>query len=345
MKFEKLICLFTIFANPLLSSSTNNFCSIDEPVNTTIYDPNTQKWKISKLWERINQPLKKLKSKLSSIADKTKPKLNTCKLKYRSYKDKRILMFIEKHMKNYNSLVLSFLECNKAINDSIIDGNHEAYFNILQELHIRKDFFLYIKHLISEEKEAIKMASIALSNIDIRNKDGSTALHLAIGYKNYELVKLLIDAGASLEKINSNKDSAISSAAVFRNKEIVNFIIKAGSNLYDAKLSNLDFREASFDNINFRCSELIMADFSKALLRGADFRGALLDSSNFMDADLHQAIMEKAQLKTFIHNDKSTIIVWENFIEYYLMSNWGKEMRIEVPKDIALFIITHSYFI
>ncbi len=92
--------------------------------------------------------------------------------------------------------------------------------------------------------------------------------------------------------------------------EVVKLLIEAGSYLYNVSLAYLDFREASFDNINFICSDLKMVNFSKALLRGADFRGARIIGANFMYSNLHQAIMEKKQLSYLVSNYKGTIIVW-----------------------------------
>ncbi len=172
-------------------------------------------------------------------------------------------------------------------------------------------YYFDINNTKNLTKEGIEDLLFSVKNIDLEDENGQTALQLAIYYRNSEVLKLLI---------------------------------KAGSSLNNASLIDLDFRGARFSRVNFRCSDLRMTDFREANLKGCDFRGAFLSRAKLRGANLHQAIMERSQVINLRNFYLGNIIVWEDFLERYLITRWEREYNIELHKKTFIFIIAFSCY-
>ena len=77
----------------------------------------------------------------------------------------------------------------------------------------------------------LKLLINAGANLDIQDKDGSTALMLVIykGNINTEIVKLLTDGGADLNLQDTDGWTALYAAVYDGNTEIVNLLINKGA--------------------------------------------------------------------------------------------------------------------
>ncbi len=95
------------------------------------------------------------------------------------------------------------------------------------------DLIRAIKYGVTDKVEELLTASKSIDNID---KNGDTALTLAVKENNIELVKLILDKDANIN-LNSNisdynyKLSPLMIASQNNNKEIVNLLIERGANV------------------------------------------------------------------------------------------------------------------
>ncbi len=79
----------------------------------------------------------------------------------------------------------------------------------------------------NENTEIIKKLIEAGADVNVQNKNGDTALHLAIDNKNTEIIKKLIEAGADVNVQNKNGDTALHLATDNENTEIIKILIEA----------------------------------------------------------------------------------------------------------------------
>lgn len=68
-------------------------------------------------------------------------------------------------------------------------------------------------------------------SLEARSMDGETILHKAIFNRNLSDVRILIDAGASIEAVGDMGYTPLHEAVEFGNEEIVRVVIKAGASL------------------------------------------------------------------------------------------------------------------
>ena len=68
-------------------------------------------------------------------------------------------------------------------------------------------------------------------NLNKRDSDGNTALHIAIKWRNLEVVKLLHAAGADLEIANGSGRTALLLALYYGQMGIMGFLIRNGANV------------------------------------------------------------------------------------------------------------------
>jgi ankyrin repeat protein len=71
------------------------------------------------------------------------------------------------------------------------------------------------------------------ANVNNRNRDGETALIMAVINGNIEIIKLLIAAGADVNARDRHEQTALIRAAKKGYTEIVKLLLNAGANVYD----------------------------------------------------------------------------------------------------------------
>ncbi len=343
MRVKKLHFLFALFGIPIISASNSNSCSINKSSKIEInkanylienhqlleditYSSKDQRNESSSLKIINKHSLNKLKLPLYNIVERTQAKLNTCKARYRSYKEKRRHKILKKYIRIYSSL-------------------ERRQYRIRRRIIIPIEIVFFILY-INKKSVKKKIQKILNSVIDInqQNDEGLTALHTAACCGSYEVVKLLINAGSNLDKKDDEGLTAISLAKEFKNNQIIKLLIREGASLKNTSLENLNFKKIDFNNVNFSYSDLRMTNFSGAKLRDTDFRGAFLCVTKFRGANLNHAIIGRKQINKLNHTYSGTIIVWEDFIEDCLIPKWEREISIELPKVISLFIIDNCFF-
>ncbi len=356
MQIIKFVWLSSIFINPIIGSSNsgNNSCisngeSIKRNSNTLQESLGS---KIRNVQKKIGALNKKIFfHKHCSIIEKAKNDFQRLKINHRKNIDRKRLEILNDFIKKYRiSLLYYNLNINELANISFMEflkHRINKYISLISDLNQQNRDGQTALHIAVHYQiyEIVKLLIEAGSDIDKENSDGQTALHIAACCHNYKIVNLLIEAGANLNRKSHYGQTALSLAKLFRNNKVLELLIKSGSDLYYAYLSELDFRAAKFDNINFGYSDLRATDFSKANLGDSDFRGAFLIGAKFVGANLNRAVMERKQLNNLSLNYSGTIIVWEDFIKDCLIPKWERELLVELPKDISLFIISSSCYL
>jgi len=88
--------------------------------------------------------------------------------------------------------------------------------------------------IYSQWSEGIKLL-IRRENVNIQNIYGNTALHLAVSYKLYDVVKPLLDAGAKVNIKNNNGNTALHSAIYkslsYQMYDVVKLLLKNGAKI------------------------------------------------------------------------------------------------------------------
>ena len=69
-------------------------------------------------------------------------------------------------------------------------------------------------------------------NIDYKNKDGNSLLHLAAEYEGSSIFKQLIDKGIAIDALNDDEVTALFTAAENEDFEAVKSLISLGANLH-----------------------------------------------------------------------------------------------------------------
>ncbi|KAJ8710571.1 hypothetical protein PYW08_009086 [Mythimna loreyi] len=146
------------------------------------------------------------------------------------------------------------------------------------------------------------------STVDFRNEKGETALFKAIKHNQLEALKLLLQAGASIEVEISDKANVFHIAAKYGNKDVLEHLLEYNSNI-TAKLIN------RFDNTG---PPLLYA----------------VSNNHFICAEL--LICKGAQVNAFLqcHNPYGDSLTWTSLLHIAASRNYY---------DIADLIIKHDY--
>jgi len=84
------------------------------------------------------------------------------------------------------------------------------------------------------EHNQVEIARLLLekgANVNLKNKRGETALHLAVLKSNFELARIVIENGADVNLRNYEGYSALHAAAATFNEEMVKMLIDSGANV------------------------------------------------------------------------------------------------------------------
>lgn len=77
----------------------------------------------------------------------------------------------------------------------------------------------------------IKALATLGANLDSKNKDGMSALHLAAREKEHEFMKYLISRGADINSLNKKGITPLLTAITYSNKEAAHLLVKAGADV------------------------------------------------------------------------------------------------------------------
>ena len=148
------------------------------------------------------------------------------------------------------------------------------------------------------------------ASLDVQNKNGITALHLASDEGHKEVAQLLLDKGAALNVQDKEGRTALHYAIENSKKEVVQLLLDMGAQVPDSLLHDPDFLAvlADFDEDQLgrvaaaRVGLSFMFEASTAVLMlvrlagGARDRARALRSSDPRGADEHQALFARLQL-------------------------------------------------
>lgn len=117
---------------------------------------------------------------------------------------------------NYNNIVLfkEFLDNNARL-DVLDDDNRTILFNI-----IKFDYHDMLNQLIEYNKN-----QVGISLLDIKDKNGSTALHHCIVYNNFKIFKILLENSANPYINDNNNNNCITMTIINNRDEMLKYFI------------------------------------------------------------------------------------------------------------------------
>ncbi|KAK1940864.1 Ankyrin repeat domain-containing protein 50 [Phytophthora citrophthora] len=122
-------------------------------------------------------------------------------------------------------------EALKEINTLIERAISEETFHF--EINAKDEDGMTALHIAAYQSNA-EIVSILLdegSSVTAVDKDGMTALHIAARYSNAEIVSILLDRGSSVTAVDNGGRTALHNAALMSTAEIVSILLEGGSSV------------------------------------------------------------------------------------------------------------------
>jgi len=200
----------------------------------------------------------------------------------------------------------------------------------VDNINDKDNFYRTTPLFIALRKKNFKIVPILLENnsitIDEKDNNGNTALVLAVKYKNLELVKSLIQYGATINVKSNNGKPLLSIATANNSIEIVKYLIQSGIDL-----NMLDSNGDSALSIAIRCQ---LVEISKVLIdHGADIN--IRDSSG--NTILLTALLtNNEELYTYLLNKCNDINI-KNYDDKTALSIFTEKEDLEKVKLLIYY--------
>lgn len=107
-------------------------------------------------------------------------------------------------------------------------------------------------------------------DINVRDKEGNTVLHLAVRKKVLSIVLLLIEKGADINVINNNGETPLKIAIIDKNQEMIKLLISKEADIYikDKNGNTMKSLLISSNLMNDDLIQIIIQFFCKAINLG-----------------------------------------------------------------------------
>ena len=146
--------------------------------------------------------------------------------------------------------------------------------NIINHLHQNKSFYNnnnIMHHAVKINSLNVLNESLIFSNIDDKNAEGNTPLHVAIKLKYNEIVKFLVRNDAQLDSKDKDGNTSLHLAASSNNLEIVKYLLENGASPTQFVKNKNDKTPLKMAKTNTDVFQIIFIDFLNFSLKTSKF--------------------------------------------------------------------------
>jgi len=106
------------------------------------------------------------------------------------------------------------------------NGNYDVVLflvNKLDSIDVKSDYGSpLMAAVVKGETKIVSLLIENNANLNLTDKNGTTALHYAVMFRNYDIIKLLLEADADFNLKDNRNQSALDYALIFKDQTIIN---------------------------------------------------------------------------------------------------------------------------